>query len=549
MARMSNICGAIKADKVEIKKELKSIVSIAWPVVISYLGSMILSTVTLLFVGRISETALAGASLGMMYTNVMGRSIIIGLTSGQETLASQSYGARRYKNVGIITQRGFLIGLAACVPIAALWFSCEYVLVLAGQMPVLAKKAGEYSVYLLPTLIPFTAYQSSIKYLQIQGRTLPFIVSAFTGAAACAGANALFVVYLDMEVKGAALATCVGDTVGFLSVLSIIFIRKMHKKPHMTWGGWTKDAFKGWPAYLRLGLSGAAMICLEWWCFEVATLLAGLLPEDTEAGVDAQTIGFNTIALVFMIPLSVGVAASARVGNHLGSGDGISGRRAAFISLFLIFCIELVMIGAVLAVKDVWAYLYTDSETVADITRSLFPIIASFILFDGWQGTASGILRGMGKQRWGAIINAIAYYVLALPLGVLLTFGPPNMGIFGLWIGLVAGNIAQCVCFTLIIVRTKWQKEAGAAVKRAEEEAGRVEAGSSEEEGGGAELILAERDGEDEEKGKRKEGEVEMSKMGGDNDEEERARIEEEEEEEEEEEGRRTDARPLLSSL
>lgn len=38
------------------------------------------------------------------------------------------------------------------------------------------------------------------------------------------------------------------------------------------------------------------------------------------------------------------------------------------------------------------------------------------------QCVYGGVLRGTGKQAFGAIVNAIMYYVLGLPLGIVLTF-------------------------------------------------------------------------------------------------------------------------------
>lgn len=38
------------------------------------------------------------------------------------------------------------------------------------------------------------------------------------------------------------------------------------------------------------------------------------------------------------------------------------------------------------------------------------------------QCVYGGVLRGTGKQAFGAIVNAIMYYVIGLPVGIVLTF-------------------------------------------------------------------------------------------------------------------------------
>lgn len=72
-----------------------------------------------------------------------------------------------------------------------------------------------------------------------------------------------------------------------------------------------------WPV-LRIALPGAAMLCAEWWAFEILTLLAGLL-STTDLASSAITMNVETFA--FMFPLTVSIAASTRISNNLGEGE------------------------------------------------------------------------------------------------------------------------------------------------------------------------------------------------------------------------------------
>lgn len=46
------------------------------------------------------------------------------------------------------------------------------------------------------------------------------------------------------------------------------------------------------------------------------------------------------------------------------------------------------------------------------------------------QGACSGVLRGIGKQKFGAILNAVSYYGMGLPLAVVLLF-VARIGVIG----------------------------------------------------------------------------------------------------------------------
>ena len=73
---------------------------------------------------------------------------------------------------------------------------------------------------------------------------------------------------------------------------------------------------------------------------------------------------------------------------------------------------------------------------------------------------ASGILRGAGRQRIGAILNFVAFYFVALPVGFLLAF-KAGQGLFGLWWGLCIGLCFCTVSFMIIIYRFDWPVEVG----------------------------------------------------------------------------------------
>jgi MATE family multidrug resistance protein len=74
------------------------------------------------------------------------------------------------------------------------------------------------------------------------------------------------------------------------------------------------------------------------------------------------------------------------------------------------------------------------------------PLVASFQVADGLAGSCGGVLRGLGRQHLGAAFNILAYYVLALPLGITLAFRA-GYGLQGLWIG-TCWNVYALLCLT-----------------------------------------------------------------------------------------------------
>jgi hypothetical protein len=83
---------------------------------------------------------------------------------------------------------------------------------------------------------------------------------------------------------------------------------------------------------------------------------------------------------------------------------------------------------------QVYGYLFSNDESVVHLVSQVMPLVASFQVADGLAGSCGGVLRGQGRQHLGAAFNLVAYYVLALPLGIALAFHW-GYGLPGLWIG------------------------------------------------------------------------------------------------------------------
>lgn len=77
------------------------------------------------------------------------------------------------------------------------------------------------------------------------------------------------------------------------------------------------------------------------------------------------------------------------------------------------------------------------------LVAKVMPLVASFQVADGLAGSCGGVLRGQGRQHLGASFNMVAYYVLALPLGITLAFRA-GYGLQGLWLGAHLFSLTSC---------------------------------------------------------------------------------------------------------
>ena len=109
----------------------------------------------------------------------------------------------------------------------------------------------------------------------------------------------VFVIWLDMGIIGLGLAMSTKD--GVLILMTIIYSNCSSDVRHIL-APFDGEMLKGWGEYLSLSIPATAMLCAEWWAFELLTILAGILGVIELA---SQTINFSMIALLFMIPLGI----------------------------------------------------------------------------------------------------------------------------------------------------------------------------------------------------------------------------------------------------
>ncbi|XP_066552381.1 multidrug and toxin extrusion protein 1-like [Amia ocellicauda] len=445
---------------INYKEELVQIVKIAGPVFIYQLLVFMINVVSSVFCGHLGKTELAAVALAASVVNITGFSIGLGIASACDTLISQTFGSCNLKRVGVILQRGVLILLLACFPCWAFLINTEPILLAAKQSPEVARLAQLYVKIFMPALPAAFLSQLQARYLRNQGIIWPQVITGVVGNVLNALINYIFMFVLDLGVAGSAAANSLSQ----YSLAILLYAYIIWKKLHMaTWGGWSTECLQEWGPFIHLAIPSMLMLCLEWWAFELGEFLSGMV---SEVELGSHSAFHQLINIAYMFPLGFSVAVSVRVGNALGAGNTEKAKLSAKIGIASAVLLSAFVAAIIGGTKDVIAYVFTDDPDIQDRVPQVMVLYAPFHIFDATACVTTGVVKGAGKQKFGAIAILGGYYLIGLPIGVSLMFAA-HMGIIGLWTGLLSSVVLLSCFLIVLIIKMDWNKVTEEALLRA----------------------------------------------------------------------------------
>jgi MATE family multidrug resistance protein len=429
-----------------LRQEFQPMFRLAVPVVFAELGWVTMGMVDTLIVGPLGPEAIGAVGVG---TSVfMGVCIFaMGLLLGLDTLVSQSFGANNVDDCHRWLVHGVVLAIALSVPVTALLWWIGSGLDSWGLDPTVLSLTRPYLDILAWSILPLLLYAAFRRYLQGMGVVRPVMVALVSANIVNAVVNWLLIYgkwgFPTLGVRGSAWATVFARAVmaGFL--LATILYRE-RRAP----SGVFSDLSLRLSWFRRLvvlGAPAATQITLEVGVFAAATALAGRL---APAALAAHQIAINYAAFTFMVPLGIASAGAVRVGHAVGRRDPPGAARAGWTALLFAVLFMSVAASVFLVVPRLLLKAFTSDAGVLDVGVRLLFVAAVFQLFDGVQGVATGILRGLGDTRTPMLWNLFAHWLIGLPLGYSLCF-VVAFGVVGLWWGLSTGLI---ICGSALLI-------------------------------------------------------------------------------------------------
>ncbi|MEJ8801887.1 MATE family efflux transporter [Pontibacter sp. H249] len=434
----------------EYKEHFSKNFTLAFPVVLSQLGHIMVSVFDSLMVGQIGTLPLAASSLGnsiFMITMVLGLGVSYSITP----LIAAAEGRRNYTRISLL----LLNGLVSNVLLGILLFIAGYFLspfiTYLNQPEEVVRLAVPYINILFLSMVPLMVFQAFRQFAEGLSLTKQAMYITLIANTLNIILNYILIYgklgFEPMGLVGAGWATFISRVVMALMMAGyVLFAKRFEVFRHFL--RLRHLSFLHVYRIFKLGLPISGQMIFEMGAFSFSAIMIGWLGAKQLA---AHQIAINVASVTYMMASGIAAAATIRVGNQKGLGN-FRGMRVAGLSSFAMGALFMLGSGLLMVVGNKFIpMLYIDDAEVIQLASTLLIIAALFQISDGVQVVGLGALRGLEDVRIPSLISLIAYWVIGLPVGYLLCF-KLNFGVNGVWMGLLVGLSVAAV---LLFVRFK----------------------------------------------------------------------------------------------
>ena len=438
------------------REELRSTLSLAWPLILANVTQQAIQATDILLMGRLGATQLAAATLALNLTFTI-NIFLLGLITASAPMMATALG-RRSSSVRDV-RRTFRAGLwllaITMPPYWALLWHVGSIMQAFGISADLAIQGQTFLRAYMWCTAPWLVFQLLRNFLSAVERPRAVLWLSLAGIAVNALLSwALIFGHFGLPALGM-LGGGLGSTLTWLllcgALVAIVAFDRQFRRFHL-FGRWWRFDGQRTTAMIRLGWPIGLTMALEMGVFALAAYFMGWLGA---AAVAAHAIALQIAALTFMVPLGLGQAATVRVGLALGRRDEAAVTRAGWTAWTIgVGFMALMALPMWIVPRRLVTVFLADvpaNAGVIGLAVGFLKVAAAFQLVDGAQVIGAGMLRGLHDTRWPLLFALFGYWIVGLGIGAWLAFAADWQG-FGIWVGLASG-----LAVVAVLMLARWR--------------------------------------------------------------------------------------------
>lgn len=440
------------------KPVLPLVLSMSMPMVISMLVTSLYNIVDSYFVAGISEEAMTALSL-VYPLQLLENSIAVGFGIGINAAAAYYLGAKQSETANDAVSVGILLSFVHGFLMTIIFIlTAPHFLEVFTSHKLTLQYGQTYSNIVFAFTIPYIIGITFEKIFQAEGQMVVSMASMMLGCVVNIILDPLLIFgigpFSGMGVKGAALATGIGQVISLLTYI-IIYIRKplplkLRYRREMFHASLCRRIYAvGIPASINMGLPSLLI-----------TALNGILAAFSETYVLVLGIYFKLQTFIYLTANGIVQGIRPIVGYNYGAREY---RRVDMVfktALRLAFAVMLAGTIICFTASGALIALFTDNPDTVHAGQTALYIICFGFTASAVSVTVSGVLEGLGQGKLSLIISFMRYIVVTIPAAFFLSRLFGAVGVWhAFWISELITAIAAWTLYQRKIKRTFPEKD------------------------------------------------------------------------------------------
>ena len=417
------------------------------PAVVGMLVNALYNIVDRIYIGQgVGPEAISGLAITFPVMNlVAAMGVLIGAGASARTSIALGAGNRRAAEVilGNSLILTLVIGTAYVLVFEAF---LDQILTAFGATAVTLPYAREFMLWIMPGLVITNICFSFNNIMRASGYPTRAMVTMILGAGLNIAIAPIFIFWLDLGIKGAAIANDISMTVSAAFVMWH-FLQK-GSTLHFTAGTYRPRPRVIW-SIISIGAAPSLVNAAA--CLINMTVNVSLIAYGTDLDVGAAGIFITYTAVIVNVLIGINLGMQPIVGYNYGAGQLHRLRRTFLLACCAAsaICIAGCLFG-ILFPRLIAATFTTDSHLI-DITARGLSIALVMFWVVGFQVTATGFFQSIGRAAESIILSLCRQIIFMYPLLKLL---PPYFGIDGVWMSFPISDALATIVTAAMIV---WQ--------------------------------------------------------------------------------------------
>lgn len=423
------------------REDLAALLNLAWPVMLSRLGTMTMNLTDAIFVGRYSARQLSFHALAGTPSSVA-TMVAVGLMTGVSVMTSRAIGEGRPEGAGAVLRRGMVYAAMVGSLLSA-------VLILGGppglrmaKLPDgLAAGATAPLIVFALSVVPITISVAGISWLEAINRPRVAMRMMILANLVNIAIDAVFVPgrfgVPALGALGGACATLVSRTV-LMSAIYIYIFRMRDARAFGVFAPVLRDRATE-REQRGVGYGAAVSNFFEMSAFSGMNIIAGWVGPTPLA---AWTIVLSVLSVAFMAPSGIATATAVMTASAYGARDRQRLDRMGRLGLAVTLAYALLVGTAVFVVRVPVVGLFTSDSAAAALAVPALALTCLMLAPDCSQFVLAQVLRARADVWVPTATHFFSYIVLMAPLAYVLAL-PAGLGVNGVVLGSVVASVVS----------------------------------------------------------------------------------------------------------